>query len=558
MRRSPFAAMILLAGSLLTGLGFCALLPPFEGFDENAHYAYIQQIAQTGTWPRLNDPVPAEVDAYLEAAPAPRALGSRWTYPAFFAASPDTIRAGAAAVHAPRDPARPWRAGVAGNWEGQHPPLYYALLAPVWSISKGWSIYEQLLLLRGVSYLLAWGGLVITIFSIARASATSPIAPLLVLAPALWPGLFPMWFPEMARIGNDSLVLLLLAVAWVVTGKALGSRGHIGHFAVLGAICGLGLLTKATVLPFVAALGLFLAWRTWRVCGDAAALRSSVARMLVLGLVTAAVAGWWYVKNVIDNGNLLGFNDIILLEQHGGLLKGLNEKFSLPMALRGPGATAMTFLWVGSWSAILPPRLTEIPLAMLLVVIVAGWTWRVARTKRISDLDVVAALTLALFVLAVLRQILTFIALFGVHSGGAWYLHSFAPLLAPMVGRGLAEAKSWRRARLLVGVLVVYPLLFLPFATALHLFHFAGCLDQPAGDPHVGLAAFAACAASPREILDNLAMLGTPALALALFGAGWIMMLVAVVHVVARCLPRPEQRGLPAGAVDPASSAERV
>ena len=52
----------LVAGSLVAGFGFCALLPPFEGFDETAHYSYIQQIAQTGTWPRLNDPITADVD----------------------------------------------------------------------------------------------------------------------------------------------------------------------------------------------------------------------------------------------------------------------------------------------------------------------------------------------------------------------------------------------------------------------------------------------------------------------------------------------------------------
>jgi hypothetical protein len=138
-----------------------------------------------------------------------------------------------------------------------------------------------------------------------------------------------MWFPEMARLGSDSLVLLLLAAAWIVTAKAVGPRGKTSHFAPLGAVCGLGLLTKATVLPFVAALALFLAWRTWRTRNDAVALRTSMLQLLVFCLVTGAIAGGGYTKNLIDSGDILGSNDGPL-DRQGGLLKGLNENFSLP------------------------------------------------------------------------------------------------------------------------------------------------------------------------------------------------------------------------------------
>ena len=555
MRQPLIAAVTLLAGSLLVGLGLCALLPPFEGFDETAHYSYIQQIAQTGSWPHLNDPIAAEVEEYLRLAPSSRALNGRWSYPVFFAESPETIRAGAAAIHAGRDPARPWRTGKGNNWEGQHPPLYYAVLAPLWSVSKGWSIHAQLVLLRSASYLLAWGGLVLVTVSIARTNAESPVAPLLVVAPALWPALFPMWFPEMARLGNDSLVLLLLAAAWIVTAKAVGPRGKTSHFALLGVVCGLGLLTKATVLPFVAALGLFLAWRTWRTRNDAVALRTSMLQLLVFCLVTGAIAGGWYTKNLIDSGDILGSNDAVTLDRQGGLLKGLNESFSLPKAVRGLGATAMTFLWVGTWSATLPPRILEIPLGILVIVIAAGWISSALRTQRVSSLDAIAMLTLALFIAALLRQTLIFIAVYAVYSGSAWYLHSLAPLLAPMVGRGLIEAATWRRARPAVIALLAYPLLFLPFATALQLFHYAGCLAPPIHEPHVGLSAVAACAAAPRELLGHLAVLGSPALGLSLFGAGWLAMLTGVAVVIARAIAAaPPARG---GIPSPADKARR-
>jgi hypothetical protein len=541
MRPPLFAAIILFAGSLVAGLGYCALLPPFEGFDETAHYSYIQQIAQTGTW---NDSASADVDDYLNVAPRPGALKARWSYQTFFKASADTVQAGAAVIHDERNPARPWRAGIRTNWEGQHPPLYYMLLAPVWSVSKGWSISAQFLLLRGVSYLLAWGGLVIATFSIAWGSAASPMAPLLVVGPALWPALFPMWFPEMARLGNDSLVLLLLSLAWAMTRRAIGARGKTLHFALLGAICGLGLLTKATVLPFVAVLGLFMTWRAWRTRGDVAALRASVSRLLVFCLVTAAIAGWWYAKNLIDYGDIVGSNDGIVLAQHGGLLRGLSAKFSLLMSIRGIAGNILSFVWAGTWSFIHPLRVTEVPLVIVLAVIAVGWIWHTARTKTISSLDAIAALTLVLFIIALLQHTLVFIALYGAFSLGAWYLHCLAPLLAPLVACGLTEAAGWRGAQPLVSALVIYPLLFLALATALELFHFAGCVVEPADDPYFGPTAIASCAASPREVLSHLAVLGNPALAIPLFSAGRVAILIGVVLVIAGCFFAPERRAL--------------
>lgn len=325
MRPPYIATIILLVGSLLAGVGFSAVQPPFEAVDETAHYSYIQQMAETGTWPRVNDPSSADVDEYLRLAPGPNLVDGRWSYSAFLKASADTVHAGTSAIHAERERDRSWRPGARKNYEGQHPPLYYALLAPLWSASKGWSIYAQFVLLRSASYLFAWGGLVIATFSIARSSAGSPYAPLLVVGPALWPALFPQWFPEMARLGNDSLVLLLLALASVVIRRGFSPNGKTVHFALLGGVCGLGLLTKATVLPFVAALGLFLTWSAWRARGDAAMLRAWISRLVVFCLVTVAIAGWWYVKNQIVYGNIVGSSDAIALAKQGGLIKGLSE-----------------------------------------------------------------------------------------------------------------------------------------------------------------------------------------------------------------------------------------
>ena len=55
MRATPLATAVscLLAGQLLLGVAHVAMLPPWEGFDETAHYSYLQQLADRGELPRL-------------------------------------------------------------------------------------------------------------------------------------------------------------------------------------------------------------------------------------------------------------------------------------------------------------------------------------------------------------------------------------------------------------------------------------------------------------------------------------------------------------------------
>ena len=538
MRSSVVVAAILFAGSLLAGLGFCALLPPYEGFDESAHYSYIEQIAQTGTWPRLNDPMTGEIDDYLNAAPSPQS--ARWSYRAFSQADAAAQAAGDAAVHNARDPARPWRAGTRPNWQGQHPPLYYAVLAPLWSLSKGWSLSAQLLLLRAVSYLFAWGALIIASVMLARPAVAPSLRPVLLLGPAMWPALFPMWFPEMARLGNDSLLLLLLALAWAVTQTALAPQGRLRYIALLGALCGLAALTKVTALPFVGALGLFLIWRVWRARGDAALRRVALSRLLTFGVAVAAVGGWWYLKCYVDYGTPLVSSAAFDVAAHGGLLKGLREHFIWWKAISGVVQNVRSFAWSGTWSFVFVPRWIEVPLSILVVVIAGGWICRAVKTKEFSALDSLVLLTFGLFVLALLQNSLVIIAEVGGFLAGAWYLHCLAPMLAAFVAIGLEQTSKWRRVRPLIGALVLFPVPFLVFATTFYLFYFSGCLPEATGDRRYGLSAIAACAAAPREVLSHLAVLGDPAIALPLFGAGCFVMLIGLVlFTIPRFFARP-------------------
>ncbi len=535
--------IVLLLASLLLGLAQLAQLPPWDGFDEPGHYSYIQQIAETGTWPRFGDPMSADVDEYLKVAPTTSSLRAPWTYKDFAEASPEKIETGRNAVHSARDPARPWRTGRIINWEAQQPPLYYLAMAPAYLLSKGWSLAAQLMLLRGLSYLLAWIGLCVAALSVRKDAY--PMASALFLAPALWPAFFPMWFPEMARVGNDSLVVLVAACAWLALVRLVQSDGGVRHHLALGAALGVGLLTKAIFLPFVAVVFLVLVYRIWRVRGDRAAASRRARGFVVWFAAVILIAGWWYLLQLVETGSLIGSNDAIHLRQAGGLIEGLRQNASVRWIARLPWHFELSFLWSGTWSFVRPPFATLIPLALTPPLLVLGYILSVKVRRLESVLDWTPLLTAVLFLAALGYHSLILIAL-GTAGAPAWYLHAFAPVLAPLLGRGLAGAFAARPLRPVVSVLMIYPTLFLLLAFVVQGLFFAGCGGPKGPDSsYYDLASGSSCAPHLAVIYEKLAAISFPQVATVSFAAGWVLMMVGIVAAL-RCLRADAGAILPA------------
>ena len=109
---SRAAVALLLLSSLILGLAQAALMPPFEGFDEHGHYSYIQQVAETGHWPRLNERMSKDVDDYLALAPGPDSIPRQWSHHDFFQAQPGVIAAARDAIQSPRAAPRGVDAGA--------------------------------------------------------------------------------------------------------------------------------------------------------------------------------------------------------------------------------------------------------------------------------------------------------------------------------------------------------------------------------------------------------------------------------------------------------------
>lgn len=507
------AILVLLAGSLLIGLAQAVLLPPFEGFDETMHYSYIQQLAQTGRWPRLGERASRDVDAYKAAAPA---LGSvPWNYAALFASSNGAVSAARDFIKQAPSVSRTWQPGEEFNWQAQHPPLYYALMTPLYHVTAGWSLAHQLLALRIMSYLFAWAGLCIAAVGFLKSRFSN--APLCALAIGLWPVLFPMWFPEMARLGNDSLVILLSACSLVASIPVLLGTARGWHYAALGLFLGLGLLTKATFLPLTASVGALLLVRLY-----AARDASAAKGIITVGLLTVALCGWWYLSKYSETGNFMGSNDLT------NLSRAAADDARIHLIAKLPLLFAQTFLWYGTWSAILSPRFWSYALLASSSILAYG---ALLAVRRFGPLERLSLLTLASFLAS-----LTYMAIRsrGYTGGMAWYLHGFAPVLAPLLGLSLAGLASSNTGGTLSRIAFIVPLIFLPAVMAASALYFAGCGVNEPNTGYYDLSSAAHCAGQLTTIIDRLSVLSFPYAFLVLFLAGWGLCIAGVIAILRR------------------------
>jgi hypothetical protein len=532
-------AALLLAASLVLGLANIALLPPWEGFDETAHFSYLQQIADSGSRPHTGSPLSAEVESYAKIAPMPYRStipyndNGNWTYFHFFAAPREVVELGRAAVHDKRNSDRPWQNGKSPNWEAQHPPIYYSLLAPLYSLSKGWSLAAQLFLLRSASYAVAWIGLCLATLSAFRSHrfvGNDVARATFVLAAALWPCLFPSWFPEMARLGNDCLVVFLIGVSWLVLMRLAGPTENVGAYVALGLICSVGLLTKAFFLPFVAVLVGCLSLRMVFDRNDAALFRHRAVGMALLLLIMVAGTSWWYVEKIVETHSLLGADYsamTAILARTGGLINGLYQHASEPLLfLKGVWHVVMSFRWSGTWSLVQPPYIAG-PLNLTITAIMIGLiVW--LRNSKVQLPDWISILTLVAILTGIFYQVLLFIAAYASPGAPGWYLHAYAPALAPLLGFGLAGMHSWRRFRWILALLLFYPGLFLIGVTFLQAAIFSGCIEKKVDRPIPNFSS-APCVTDVSVIFERLTVLAYPAVAAVLFAAGFMLMLFGVV-----------------------------
>jgi hypothetical protein len=328
---------------LLRGCFYACMLPVWEGYDEFAHFGVIRAAALHGVWLALRDQQgPGDVEASLDLVPIPWGVRT-WEVFRFgvtheqFWSLPEAERRGREVRLRAIPRAWQWReSSRISAYEAYQPPLYYWLMAPVLFLLKGSSLLAQALVLRCIS-------LVIASAAIPGAFAVSlAVAPRksVALGCAALISVMPEFATNVARISNESVAILLFSLLVWIGLRLLAPNPDLKTALLLGAVLGLGLLTKAYFLAAVPPVLVLLVCR----------FRGRWKPVVTSAGIAAVLSGWWYIRNEVTTGTLTGLAEPVALR--GRTLSSLMDATRHVPWLHGIDVTVLSHLYFCGWSGL--------------------------------------------------------------------------------------------------------------------------------------------------------------------------------------------------------------
>lgn len=512
------------------GLFHIATTPIFEGFDENAHYSYIRQIALQGKIPKRSenflDQVVVDYQGPVSYSSGEPPFNGGMVYHKFF--NRHDLVDSYIIQNRQNIPPTSFSPSLIENWQSQHPPLYYALMAPILKMVGMEPLVTQIFVLRSLSYVLALVGVVLGVMSIMQRTLTgidTHNAPLL-LGFVIYPIMLPMFFPEFARIGNDSLCVLLVGLLAYLLSKLFASGGGIKLSLAIGVTLGLGLLTKAFFIPIAAAMLMFFLVKFFACGFPDEKVISKVLGLLWIFLPAVAIGGTWYAYNYLILGDFSGSNVAIELAHKGGGLTNIISTFSFPIFLRAVATSLVTFVWGGTWSLTHLPHALYIPVIVGVVWIFGAFCYQL-RKIPFSDTHWLTFWLIIFFLLGISWHAIVSMMVGGNANTPGWYLHILLPFLAPAIGVGVESVLRKSKYKFLFFGLLTYSLIFYFAAVWAQLALFSGCAIK-GDDKQYEFQSGLLCFDHFPQMIDHLDLLGYPLAALVGVG-GWLVCSVLLV-----------------------------
>lgn len=416
---------------LSRGLFYCVQQPMWEGYDEWAHFAYVQHLAEHRTLPSRTDLVSNQVRRSLQLVPlsqfAATVSPGTITHDLFWQLAPEEqarreqeLRRLPSSALGTSDPSI-----LARQYEAQQPPLYYLMLAPFYLMLERLSLPAQIFVLRILSVVIA-SSVVFLGYAIARFVLRSRALSLLVaVLLACLPGLY----IDICRIGNESLSIALTSAVILCSLKAFRRRSRALDWLLLGMLMGVALLTKTYTVAFVPLPAVVALLRTLR---RPKAWKQTAAFCGAAYVAAMAIGGWWYWRTWATTGTLSG-EQLHVAAGEFPFVQKLSAAYRVDWrAVVDVGA--FSHIWVGGWSFLvvrswmyrvceLVAVLAAIGLLMLLIRTV-GSTPRGRIRRALANPAGILVTAYILMCFAVAYHSLVIFLVQNTSTANGWYLYS--------------------------------------------------------------------------------------------------------------------------------------
>ena len=329
------------------------------------------------------------------------------------------------------------------QWVSQHPPLFYAVLAPV--VGPLWDSgqqYHAVLAGRAVNAVIAG----LTVLAVGWAARrVVPTRPGAASIAAVVVSLTSMFLLVGGAVYNDLPNVAFGALAIGIGTTAL-RRGLSTRLVVLAAVVtAAGMLSRLTFAVFL--LAVLVAFVCARGGGWWNGLVGRAVAVVVAAAAPALAAGWFFLRNERLTGNIAGSQPVWAAEHLHRRPQGFVTTVTSPEFWTGVfsvfrGHYTADVLW--PWALLLAP--------LLLAVVVAGVpalrrngrvrvpTASSGRRRHPDDSDRVADVLVALLLLAVVALVVFLQIRFTMQGGGvhARYALPVVPVLAVVMAIGLS------------------------------------------------------------------------------------------------------------------------
>jgi hypothetical protein len=435
----------------------------WEGYDEWAHFAYIQHVAEHGQLPARSENVSDEIQRSLELVPlshsAAEAVPAAVTHDGYWRLTESDrlrreleLRRLSAAYTLPDASER-----RVTQYEAQQPPLYYLLLTMPYLAVQHWSLPAQVLTLRVISLMIAGIALLLA-YAIARQVAVVRHAAIgIVILFASLPGIL----IDVCRVGNDCLAITIGSTVILCSLQILKRNSGMYDWIALGGVLAAALLTKAYDLAFLPLLSVLVAVQIVR----RRSIRKTARGALTAFLIAASAAGWWYWRSWFATGTLSG-EQIDAAAAPAGLAGKLQAIGSVQW-LRVLDSAAASHIWTGGWSFLVVRswmyrvfELLAVAVAIGLAILAAGMVVkkvrrRAARNPSAAQLAVIASAYLfACLGLAYYALVVFLTKNVSVTLG--WYLYFVISAELVLLASGFVGLSGLRRsARCLAGITLI-------------------------------------------------------------------------------------------------------